>query len=82
MVRMGESARWLVVLAGLNNMVFTIYSPSNSGHLAPSTIDNVGMILFSETLNMNITNTTLLIVRYLIMSRYYAFVLCACPCIL
>ena len=52
--------------AGLNDIVFTIYSPSNPRHLVPCTLDNEGMILFFLTSDMNLINATLLLVRFLI----------------
>ena len=53
--------------AGLNDIVFTTYSLSNPGHLAPCTLDNAGTILFSQTSNMNLINVTLLLEHFLIM---------------
>jgi len=55
--------------AGLNDIVFTTYSPSSPGHLAPCTLDNAGTILFSQISNMNLINATLLLVHFLNMSR-------------
>ena len=60
----------ITVTAGLNDIVFTIYSPSNPHHLVPCTLDNERMILVSLTSNMNLTNATLLLVRFLIMSEF------------
>ena len=53
----------------LNDIVFTTYSASNPGHLAPWTLGNAGTILFSQTSDMNLINATLLLVHFLIMSR-------------
>jgi len=68
--------------AGLNDNVFTIYSPSNPGYLVSCTLDNVGTILFSQTLSINFINATLLLPRFLV-SLWLIFIrfLCACLCI-
>jgi len=35
--------------AHLNDIIFIIFLPLNSGHLVSCTFDNVGTILFSQT---------------------------------
>jgi len=55
--------------AGLNDIVFTTYSLSNPGHLAPCILDNAGRILFSKISDMNLISATLLLVHFLIMSN-------------
>ena len=42
----------------------------------PYTLDNVGMILFSPTSNMNLINATSLLVHFLTVSKFCVFVLC------
>ena len=57
--------------AGLNNIILTISSLSNQGHLAPCTVDYVATILSFQTLTRNLTRATLLLVPFLVMSKLY-----------
>jgi len=67
--------------AGLSDIVFATFLLSNSGHLVPSTLDNVGTILCYQTSNMILINATLLLGHFFIMSIFYVFVLCVRVCI-
>jgi len=51
--------------AGLNDIVFAAYLPSDPGHLVPCTLDNADTISLSLTLNMILTGAILLLVRFL-----------------
>ena len=62
------------------DIVFTIFLPSNPGHLVPCTLDNVGTILCYQTSNMILIKATLMLVHFFIMSKFYVF-LCARVCI-
>jgi len=45
-------------------------------YLVPCTCDNVGTILCCQTSNTILTNSTLSLVHFFIMSKFYVFVLC------
>jgi len=57
----------LSLYLSLKNIIFTISSPSNPGHLVPCNSDNVGTILSSQILNMKLTSIILLLICYFIM---------------
>jgi len=60
--------------AGLNDIVFTIFLPSNPGCLVPRTLDNVGTILCYQRSNIILINATVLLVHFFITSKFYDFV--------